>query len=217
MTDKSGVMEDCDASIEARLRASRARLLATADAERRKIERSLHDGVQQDLVALAVKLQLARRLADSEPEAAQRLVDEIGDEIKEALVGVRALSERIYPSLLAERGLAEALRGVATVGVSARIEATGLGRYPPDFEGAVYFCCRDALESAAARGARPTLRIWQEDDALRFEVTRDGESSDLAESELQSIRDRVDTLGGRLTIVTAPGGGPPISAAIPLC
>jgi signal transduction histidine kinase len=210
-------MQDGDASVAASLRASRARLLTRADAERREIERSLHDGIQQDLVALAVRLELARRLADSEPVAAQTLLDEIRADVHEALEGVRALSERIYPSLLATRGLAEALRGLAAAtGSSIRVEAETLGRYPPELEGAVYFCCREALESAAARGARATLRIWQEADTLRFEVADDGESSDLAGSDLRHVRDRIDTLGGRLTILSEPAGGRRVSAAIPL-
>jgi signal transduction histidine kinase len=201
-------MRNDDASIEAQLRASRARLLASADAERRELERALHDGIQQDLVALAVKLQLARQLAGSEPDAAERLLDEIRDDVRDALEGVRALSERVYPSLLAARGLAEALRGLAAAArIPIRIE--DLGRYPPEVEGTVYFCCREALESAIARGAHPTLRVWQEDDTLRFEIAD-------ARSDVADVRDRVETLGGQLTIVSETGGGTRVSAAIPV-
>ena len=217
MSDKSAGMRDGEPLIESPLRASRARLLARSDAERRTIERSIHDGIQQDLVALAVKLELARRLANSEPATAKSLLDEAGDDVREALEGVRALADKIYPSILASRGLAEALRGMAAAaGISIRIEAEGLDRHPPDLEGAVYFCCREALESAAVRRARPTVRIWQEDDALRFEVADDGSSSDPPGSDLSHVRDRVETLGGQLRIVSEPGGGTRISAAIPL-
>src|ERR687886_333789 len=145
MTDKSGVMHDGDASTEAQLRASRARILARADADRRDIERALHDGMQQDLVALAVKLQLVRQLPDSEHAATQQALDEIADDVREALARVQALSERIYPSVLDARGLAEALRGAAAA-TGARIKAEELGRYSPEIERTVYFCCRETLE-----------------------------------------------------------------------
>jgi signal transduction histidine kinase len=199
-----------DASVEAGLLASRARLLATGDADRREIERALHDGVQQDLVALAVKLQLVRRLADSEPAAARQALDEIAANVHEALEGVRALSERIYPSLLDSRGLAEALRGAAAA-TGVRIKTDKLGRYPPEIERAVYFCCRQALDRIAAHGARPALRIWEEQGSLQFDVAIDGPLSDLAPDDLANMNDRIDTLGGRLTI-----GRTSVSATIPL-
>jgi signal transduction histidine kinase len=198
-----------DASTEAQLRASRARVLAAADNERREIERTLHDGVQQDLVALAVKVQLARRLADSDSAAAQRTLDEIGDDVHDALARLRALSETIYPSILAARGVGEALRGLAAAtGSPIRIEAEELGRYSPEVEAGVYFCCREALEHAAARGTRSTLRIWADGDTLHFEVTG---SSDFVEADLTHLRDRVEAVGGELTVSLRN-----VSAAIPL-
>ena len=210
-------MQDGDASIEAQLRASRARLLLNADAERRAIERVLHDGIQQELVAIAVKLQLARRLPDSEPLAAQGLLDEIEQEVRDALDGVRAVSDAIYPSVLAVRGLAEAVRRAAAVsGLAVRIEAKELARYPPELEGAVYFCCREALKVAATLGARPILRLWEADHALHFELAGSGESSDLAGSDLTELRDRVEALGGRLTIVPGPEAGTRLYATIPV-
>jgi len=210
-------MQDGDASIEAELRASRTRLLLNADAERRAIESVLHDGIQQELVAIAVKLQLARRLAHSEPTAAQSLLDEIEQEVRDALDGVRAVSDAIYPSVLAARGLAEAVRGAAAAsGLAVRIEANELARYPPEVEGAVFFCCREALKVAAAIGARPILGVWEADQALHLEVAVGGESSDLAESDLTELRDRVEALGGRLTIGPGPEGGTRLYAAIPV-
>jgi signal transduction histidine kinase len=210
-------MQDGDASIEAQLRASRARLLLNADAERRATERVLHDGIQQDLVAIAVKLQLARRLSHSDPTAAQRLLDEIEQEVRDALEGVRAVSDAIYPSVLAARGLAEAVRGAAAAsGLAVRIEANELARYPPELEGAVYFCCLEALKVAAALGARAILRVWEADHALRFEIADSGGRSDLAKSDLTELRDRVEALGGRLTIAPAPEGGTRLDAAIPV-
>ena len=199
-----------DASVEERLRAAGARLLATADAERREIERSLHDGIQQELIALAVKLQLVRQLEDAEPAARRELLDELDEEVQHTLDKVRALSDRIYPSVLAAGGLAAALRSVAAAtGSSIRIAGERLHRYPLEIEETVYFCCRQALEGGAARGERPTLRIWQKDDEVRFEVAPAG-------SDLQHIRDRVETLGGRLTIDSEPERGTRISGAIPI-
>ena len=209
-------MQDGDASIEAQLRASRARLLLNADAERRAIERVLHDGIQQELVAIAVKLQLARRLAHSEPTAAQSLLDEIEQEVRDALDGVRAVSDEIYPSVLAARGLAEAVRGAAAASeVAVRIEANELARYPPELEGAIYFCCREALK-VAALGARSVLRVWEEDDALQLEVAGVAASADLPESDLTELRDRVEALGGSLTVAPGPEAGTRLYAAIPV-
>src|SRR5256885_1073477 len=209
-------MQDGDASIEAQLRASRARLLLNADAERRAMERVLHDGIQQELVAIAVKLQLARRLAQSEPTAAQILLDEIEQEVRDALDGVRAVSDVIYPSVLAARGLAEAVRGTAAAsGLAVRIEANELSRYPPELEGAIYFCCREALK-VAALGARSVLRVWEADHALHFEMADGGGSSDLAESDLTELRDRVEALGGSLTIAPGPEAGTRLYAAVPV-
>jgi signal transduction histidine kinase len=206
-----------DASVEERLRASCARVVAAADAERRATERALHDGVQQDLIALAVKIQLARQLADSEPAATDALLEELGRDAQDALGAVRALSDRIYPSVLASRGLPDALHGAASAaGVSMRLEAKGLPRYPPEVEATVYFCCRAALESTASRGARASVRIWEEAGMLRFEVAGDARS-DPAERDLLHLRDRVEALDGELTILRKPGEGRRVSAAIPVC
>ena len=209
-------MQDGDPSIEAQLRASRTRLLLNADAERRAIESAIHDGIQQELVAIAVKLQLARRLAHSEPTAAQSLLDEIEQEVRDALDGVRAVSDEIYPSVLAARGLAEAVRGAAAAdGLPVRIEANDLARHPPELEGAFYFCCREALKLAAALGARPVLRVWEADNTFQLELGDSTASSDLAESDLTELRDRVEALGGRLTIAPDPEGGTRLSATVP--
>ena len=210
-------MQEGDASIEARLHASRARLLLNADAERRAIERVLHDSIQQELVAISVKLQLARRLAPPGQAAAEDLLDEIEQEVRDALDGVRAVSDAIYPSVLSARGLAEAVRGTAAAsGLAVRIEANEFPRYPPELEGAVYFCCREALKIAATLEARPILRVWEADDALQFELAASEGSSDLAKSDLTELRDRVDALGGRLTLAAGPEGRARLYAAIPV-
>ena len=153
-------MQDGDASIEAQLRASRARLVLNADAERRAIERLLHDGIQQELVAIAVKLQLVRRLAPSEQTAAQSLLDEIEQETRDALDGVRAVADAIYPSVLAARGLVEAVRGASVASeLAVRIEATALGRYPPELKGPS-ISLSGSVEGRGRR-AQPVLRLWE--------------------------------------------------------
>jgi len=141
--------------------------------DRRTIERALHDGVQQDLIALAVRLQLARQLAGRDLSATLALLEEIGVDVREALGRVQALANQIYPSVLDARGLPDALRSAASAaGVAATVEAAGTGRYPPDVEAAVYFSCRAALE-ALAPGARATIRLSEEQDGVRLEVVSD--------------------------------------------
>ena len=128
------------------LRASRKRLVVAADADRRKIERELHDGPQQELVAVAVKLQLVSRLVQDDPTAATALLDEMRREVREALDGTRALANRIYPPLLEAGGLGVALRSAAaSAGVSTRVDVAA-GAYAPEVAGTVYFCCVEALE-----------------------------------------------------------------------
>ena len=206
------------------LRASRARVVAEADAERRRIERELHDGVQQHLVALAVNLQLARQFADTDPGAAKAILEESARDVREALESVRDLGLRIYPPLLSALGLGEALRAAAAeAGLPTRVEAPTLERYAAEVEAAVYFCCLDALENAARHagaGARAVVRAWQEHGALRFEVSDDGagcvQDAEPLDAGLASVRDRVDALGGRLVVSSEPGRGTRVSGTIPL-
>jgi signal transduction histidine kinase len=192
------------------LRASRARVVATADGERRRIERGLHDGVQQHLVALAVSLQLARELADSDPSGLKALLEEIRRDVHDALESVRAIAHGIYPSLLIDRGLADALRGAAAgLGFRTRVEAT-TDRYPPDIEAAVYFCCLEALDAVEQAGPKTqaTVRLALERGAVVFEVVIDGaDGQDKAESDvtLTAMNDRLGAVGGRLS-VSSEGG-----------
>ena len=200
------------------LRASRKRLLLTADADRRKIERELHDGPQQHLVALAVNLQLARLLADDDPAAAKALLDEMGRDVQQALDETGKLAHRIYPPLLEAGGLAVALRVAAvSADIPTRIEVAPGARYPPEVAGAVYFCCLEVLERAG-EGARVMVSVRDEEGALAFEIVDDGAGSAATASGglLDGLRDRVEALDGQLTVQSELGQGTRVSGSLPL-
>jgi len=197
----------------AELRASRKRLVLAADADRRLIERDLHAGVQQHLIALAVNLQLASRLLDSDPAAANALLEEMGHDVQQALDETAQLARRIYAPLLEANGLAAALRSAAVgAGISARVEVAAGASYPPELAGTVYLCCLEALEHAGA-GGRATLEVRSEGGMVVFELVEDGVRS---EAGLDRLRDRVEALGGRLTIGPEPGRGTRVSGSLPL-
>ncbi len=191
------------------------RLVLAADAERRTIERELHDGPQQHLVALAVNLQLARRLVDVDPAAAGTLLDELRRDVQEALDETRQLAHRIYPPLLDAGGLGVALRVAAEgVGVRTHVQVAADLACTPEVAGTVYFCCVAALEGAGA-GAGATVTVREDDGALVFEIVDDGAGSD-AGTDLAGMQDRVEALGGRLTIASEPGHGTRVSGSLPL-
>jgi signal transduction histidine kinase len=206
------------------LRASRARIVATADAERRRIERNLHDGAQQHLVALAVKVRLVRQLADADPAQSKTMLEELGGEVQETLQELRTLAHGIYPPLLMDRGLAEALTAAATRSVlPTDVRADGVVRYPQEIEAAVYFCCLEALQNAgkhAGEGATANVRVWQEDSVLAFEVADTGVGFDPRDPHIgagfTNMKDRVGAIGGSLSIDATPGAGVRISGRIPL-
>jgi signal transduction histidine kinase len=195
------------------LRASRERIVLATDADRRRIEHDLHDGPQQHLVALAVNLQLARRLADTDPATAKALLDQMGRDVQQALDEAGELAHRIYPPLLEAGGLAAALRAAAaSAGIAAHIVVTAGARYAPEVAGAVYFCCLEVLDRAGD-GARATVTVREEEGALGFEVVTDSTRS---EAGLERLRDRVEALGGQLTILSEPGHGIRVSGALPV-
>jgi signal transduction histidine kinase len=197
----------------AELRASRERLVLAADADCRSIERDLHGGVQQHLVALAVNLQLAGSLADTDPSAAKALIDEMGRDVQQALDETAQLAQRIYPPLLEAGGLAAALRSAAArAGVSVSVEVAAGASYPPEVTRTVYLCCLKALEHAGA-GARTRVTVREEEEAVAFEIVDDGAGSDAG---VDRLRDRVEALGGRLTIRSGPGRGTRIAGSLPL-
>ena len=171
------------------------------DAYRRRIERALHEGVQQDLVALAVNLQLAGALVESDPAAAKQLLDELGSDVQRSLDETARLAQRIHPPLLESGGLGAALRSAAvSLGVRASVEvAVGDGN-PPELLRTVYLCWVEALERVGTDG-RATIAVRTEERALVFDVTVQ------PQAELDGLRDRVEALGGRLTIESEPDGG----------
>jgi signal transduction histidine kinase len=197
------------------LQASRERLVRAADADRRKIERELHDGPQQDLVGLAVNLQHARRLVDVDPAAAGVLLDEMRGDVREALDALRALAHRIHPPLLGAGGLRTALRSAAAAaGVATRVRVAEGTALPPQLAATVYSCCVATFEQVGA-GTRSTITVREEDGMLAFEIVTNGSNSASAD-DLGPIRDRVEALGGRLTIESEPGQPFRISGSLPI-
>jgi signal transduction histidine kinase len=206
------------------IRASRERLIETQDAERRRLERDLHDGAQQHLVGLEANLGAARALIDSNPEQAQAILDELRGAVQEAMQDFRDLAHGIYPPLLQDRGLAEALANAARrTTVPTRVEPNTPCRYDPEVEATVYFCCLEALQNAAKHAgdsARATIRLYEEQDALLFEITDDGSGFDPARTTfgagLTNMRDRLEAIGGDLRIDSSLGQGSRVLGTIPL-
>jgi signal transduction histidine kinase len=205
------------------LRASRARIVATGDAERRKIERNLHDGAQQHLVALAVNLRLTKDMLADDPEGAVEMLDALADAVKDTIQELRDLAHGIYPPLLMDSGLSEALRAAATrspLGVS--VMADDIGRYGTEIEAAVYFCCLEALQNAGKHAPEASVAITVHDDgdSLRFEVVDDGPGFDVATAKsghgFTNMSDRLGAIGGTVDWQSALGTGTTISGTIPL-
>jgi signal transduction histidine kinase len=204
------------------LRASRQRLVSAADEARRGLERNLHDGAQQQLVALRISLGLARQVAaSSSPEAAQ-LLAQTEHQAEDALKELRDLAHGIYPPLLADLGLAAALQAQARkAAIPIIIEAAGVGRYPQDTEAAVYFCVLEALQNVAkyAYASAATVTLCHDGPLLMFTVVDDGRGFDPATtpigSGLQGITDRLAALGGTIDIASAPSHGTQITGRIP--
>jgi signal transduction histidine kinase len=209
MTDNSRKV--AGGQVEA-LNASRKRLLLAGDAERRRIERDLHEGVQQQLVALAVNLQLAGELTDSDPAAARTLLAEMERDVRRALDETAQLAQRIYPQLDAA-GLAATLRSAAvTAGVRASVDVDVEASSPAELLATAYWCWLEVLDQSSP-DALATITLREQDGAVAFEIVGDGEHSVAA---LEHLRDRVEALGGKLTSQSEPGGGTRISGSLPL-
>jgi signal transduction histidine kinase len=205
------------------LRLSRARIVASGDAVRRRIERNLHDGAQQHLVAMAVNLRLVRDILAEDPPAAGEMLDELADEVKVTIQDLRDLAHGIYPPLLADSGLAEAMRAAGNRSpLAVTVSAGEIRRYTPDIEAAVYFCCLEALQNAAkhAPEARVEVRIWEESGGLLFSVTDDGPGYDAKVARrghgFVNMADRLGAIGGTVRWESEPGHGSQVLGSIPL-
>ena len=204
------------------LKASRSRILAAADSERQRIERDLHDGAQQRLVALCIHLELAAERTPDPIEADE--LRGLADEVEQALNEIRSLTHGIYPATLLEQGLASAVRSAALRSpVATSVDVEGLGVYPSEISAAVYFCCVEALQNIAkhapgARSARILLR--ESGSTLCFSVSDDGpgfrHDSARVGAGMVNMRDRINSVGGKLTVDSRPGHGTRVNGRIPL-
>ena len=217
----AGLREQLLARLE-EIRASRQRLVAAQDAERRRIERNIHDGAQQQLVALAIKLSITESMIGTDTEGERELLAELRQDAAGAVEELRDLARGIYPPLLAGEGLVAALQAQARkAAVPTSVTADGVGRYPQDLEAAVYFCVLEALQNVAkyAGATRAEVRLAASGHDLRFEVTDDGAGFD-PESRgygtgLQGMADRLHAHGGSLDVRSAPGAGTTIAGRLP--
>jgi signal transduction histidine kinase len=203
--------------------ASRRRLAAAATDERRRIERNLHDGAQQQLVMLRIGLALVGEEIERNPERGAELLRKVSPRVDSVIDEVRSIARGIYPSLLADAGLTEALRDVARFGEPPiRVSALGLRRYPLEIEAAVYFCCVEALQNATkhAGASAIVMELAADDGDLRFEVRDDGSgfavSNGTDGAGLTNMQDRVAAVGGSLTIESIPEHGTTVRGKVPI-
>ena len=204
--------------------SSRSRLAVARDDERRRIERDLHDGAQQQLVAVRVQLGIVQAALERDPVAGAMLLSEVADDLDGAIAQLRDLARGIYPPVLESEGLAEALRAAARSAVRpTEVTADAIGRLPREVERTAYFCCLEAMQNAdrhAGDGARVQVRVARAGDLLEFSVSDDGAGADAngdaAGAGLVNIRDRVESAGGTLSIESAPDRGFSVTGRIPL-
>ena len=206
------------------LRASRVRIVAAGDAERRKLERNLHDGAQQHLVALAVKLRLAKDSVVDDPADAEAMIDEIRGDLQTAIGELRALAHGIFPPLLMSGGLAEALPAAAARAALPTTTDIVVGRHQQEVEAAVYFCCMEAMQNSgkhAGEGATSEIRVWEADSALHWEVADNGPGFDTNGTAgsghgFVNMRDRMGSFGGTIEVVSSVGVGTTVRGQLPL-
>ena len=204
------------------LSASRDRLIETQDTERRRLERDIHDGAQQHLVALTVNLRLAQAIAVRSPERAARVVGEQAQAATVAIETLSSLSRGIYPRLLSDDGLVPALRSaVAASPIPVTIDAIDVGRLPTPVEAALYFCCMEAVQNAAKHSGAGEVRVRfsGDSDRWRLVISDDGAGFDQAQGAagvgLLNMRDRLDAVGGTVTVRSQPGRGTTVTAVVP--
>lgn len=206
------------------LQESRKRIVAAQDEERRRMERDIHDGAQQHLVSMAVKLGLAKNILARDPQKASALLEEVKKTNDEAVETLRDLARGLFPQILTERGLPAALHAhVAKAGLGARVESERLAgaRFDIEVEANVFFCIREAIQNATkhAPGAPITVRLSAHDGWVAFSVIDQGPGFDPSRvrlgSGLQNMKDRMEALGGTLEVVSSPGSGTQISGRVP--
>ena len=205
------------------VRASRRRIVSAQDARAKGLERNIHDGAQQQLIALAVKERLVISMIAKDPDRAAQMMNEIQSDTVEALETLRDLARGIYPPLLADKGLSAALESqTRKVALPVTVEGDGLGRYEPEVEAAVYFCCLEALQNIAkyAEAHRATIHLEARDGRLTFEVADNGKGFDRGSTGygtgLQGMADRVAALGGTLDVRSSVGAGTTVVGSIPV-
>jgi signal transduction histidine kinase len=207
----------------AELQASRLRIVTAADDQRRRIERDIHDGAQQQLLAIGATLAQAESVAGQDQERERALVAQLKAETSGTLATLRELARGIYPPLLADQGLAAAIRAQAGKAPGpVEVSTDGVGRYPPEIETAIYFCCVEALQNAARHAPGSTVKIGMADSGaeVTFTIADDGPGFDPAAapagSGLRNISDRIAALGGSCRVDSSPGRGTTITGRIGL-
>ena len=221
--EKTQLEADLKAST-ADLASSRTRLVGMAHAERRRLERDLHDGVQQQLVGLRIKLDMAAEALKEDPEQGERALASVGRQMDDVLQELRLLARGIYPSLLHECGLRESLRAAARSSpLAVSVRAAGIERYPEEVEVAVYFCCLEALQNVvkhAGPDATAIVSLSREGPWLCFAVHDTGVGFDPAEDGLGSgvvnMRDRIEAVGGVLEVMGRRGRGTSVRGRVPV-
>jgi signal transduction histidine kinase len=195
------------------LRRSRRRLVEAADADRRAIERTLHDRVLQNLVALAVDVRRLAGLVEAQPAAAKALLGDMAANVREALAETTALAQKIYPPLLEERGFATSLRSAAeSAGITVLVDVPSGADYPTEISPAVYWSCVEALLSSSP-GSQATVTVLVEDGGLAFDVVVAGRHS---AARLDRLRDRIEALDGRFSVDEGQGLDSRIHGWLPL-
>jgi signal transduction histidine kinase len=210
----AGLIED--------LRSSRQRLVTAQDEARRRLERNIHDGAQQDLVALTIKLGLAEVTLDEDTAETRQILQQLRADAAGALDNIRDLARGIYPPLLADLGLVAALSAQAgKFAFPVTVEADGIGRSSQDAEAAVYFCCLEALQNTSkyANATEACVTLQAQNGSLRFITSDDGAGYDSRHtsmgSGLRNMADRLAALGGELDIRSAPGSGTTVTGRLP--
>ncbi len=204
------------------LRASRRRIVSAQDERAKQLERNIHDGAQQQLVALAVQLKLAEQLMDSDSDKAKALLGQLQGAAGSALEDLRDLARGIYPPLLADKGLTVALEAQGRkAAVPVTVETDGIGRFSQEVEATVYFCTLEALNNVAkySKASRATVRLSNGEAELHFDVEDDGIGFDPSQigygTGLQGMADRLAALGGTLTVTSTPGSGTTMEGRLP--